>query len=34
MTGHPFYSEGPQGYSPHWGRTLLEPKTAFASKYG
>ena len=22
----PVYSEGPQGYSPHWGRTLLKPK--------
>jgi hypothetical protein len=21
----PFYSEGPQRYSLHWGRTLLEP---------
>jgi hypothetical protein len=22
----PFYSEGPQSYSPHWARTLLKPK--------
>jgi hypothetical protein len=22
----PFYSEGPQSYSPHWAKTLLKPK--------
>jgi hypothetical protein len=22
----PIYSEGPQRYSPHWARTLIEPK--------
>ena len=21
----PFYSEGPQSYSPHWANTLLKP---------
>ena len=21
----PFYSEGPQSYSPHWAKTLLKP---------
>jgi hypothetical protein len=23
----PMYSEGPQSYSPHWGRKFLKPKT-------
>jgi hypothetical protein len=25
QTLRPFYSEGPQRYSPHWGRTFLAP---------
>jgi hypothetical protein len=28
----PFYSEGPQSYSPHWGRVLLKPKQPLPPK--
>jgi hypothetical protein len=28
----PFYKEGPQSYSPHWGRGLLKPKQPLPPK--